>query len=94
MLTKTELLDEIESMVDLIEAARIALQDNRMVDLSQVQERVRAATVGVQLLPAADAQEVRPHLVTLVKEMQSFSVELQTRIDALGDEEEPSAGER
>ncbi|MGE4220665.1 MAG: hypothetical protein AB7G39_14555 [Alphaproteobacteria bacterium] len=94
MLTKTELLAEIESMVELIEAARAALQNDRMVDLSEVQDRVRNAVTSVQILPAADAQEVRPHLTTLLKEMQAFSGELQVRIDSLGDEEEPAAEDR
>lgn len=94
MLTKTQLLAEIDGMVELIEAARAALQNDRMVDLSEVQSRVQTAVTSVQLLPVADAKEVRPHLTTLLKEMQAFSAELQTRIDSLDDEEEPAAEER
>ena len=88
MLTKTELLAEINGMVELIEAARAALPHDRMVDLSEVQNRVQTAVTSVTLLPAADAQDVRPHLTTLLKEMQAFSQELQTRIDSLADEED------
>lgn len=91
MLTKTELLAEIAGMVDLIEAARAALQNDRMVDLSEVQTRVQTAVTATQILPAADAQEVRPHLTTLLKEMQAFSLELQMRIDSLGEEEDGEA---
>lgn len=91
-MTKNELIKEIEEMAEMIDGARLAFQNGTAVELGSLQERVRDTVTAVQMLPAEDAQAVRPRLAGLLEDMQAFSQELQERIDTLNEADAESDG--
>lgn len=74
---------ELEKAASLISGARRLMAEGRHVDLSAMEERMRAITEAVQAAPPDVAASFKDHLGTLMEALDVLEQELQAHHDAL-----------
>ena len=88
MPTKDELTADINAMAVEITEALTLLKNDEVVELVDIEPRVRAAMEAVGDLAPDDAVEMRPLLVSLLEKMEEFSLILQDKINEINTEED------
>jgi len=77
--THEELIrQELEKAANLISGARRLMSEGRQVDLSAMEERVRAVTQAVDTAPPEVAREYKDHLLALMEALDVLDHDLQT----------------
>lgn len=83
MMNKEEIVTDLNSMSELIAVARSGLSRNRLVEISDIQERIRGVVESITDLPPEDAVEMKPVLLELLSDFQEFSKEVEAKIGEL-----------
>ena len=80
MMNKDEILTNLNSMSELIAAARLGLTQNQLVEMDNIQDRIRTVVESITDLPPEEAMEMRPVLTDLLTEFEHFSNEVEAKI--------------
>lgn len=97
-MNKEEIVTDLNSMSELIAVARSGLSRNQLVEISDIQERIRSVVESITDLPPEDAVEMKPVLLGLLSDFQEFSKEVEAKIGELqaaappADDTEQAAG--
>jgi hypothetical protein len=83
MMNKEEIVTDLNSMSELIAVARSGLSRNQLVEISDIQERIRGVVESITDLPPVDGVEVKPVLLELLSDFQEFSKEVEAKIGEL-----------
>jgi hypothetical protein len=83
MMKKEEIVTDLNSMSELIAVARTGLSRNQLVEISDIQERIRTVVESITDLPPEDAVEMKPVLLGLLSDFQEFSKEVEAKIGEL-----------
>lgn len=83
MMNKEEIVTDLNSMSELIAVARSGLSRNQLVEISDIQERIRGVVESITDLPPEDAVEMKPVLLELLSNFQEFSKEVEAKIGEL-----------
>ncbi len=83
MMNKEEIVTDLNSMSELIAVARSGLSRNQLVEISDIQERIRGVVESITDLPPEDAVEMKPVLLELLSDFQEFSKEVEAKIGEL-----------
>lgn len=76
---------ELEKAASLITGARNLMSEGRSIDLSAVEERVRAVTEAIAAAPPATAATFKEHLNVLVEILDTLQTDLEGQHLALED---------
>lgn len=82
-MNKEEIVTDLNSMSELIAVARSGLSRNQLVEISDIQERIRGVVESITDLPPEDAVEMKPVLLELLSNFQEFSKEVEAKIGEL-----------
>jgi len=74
---------ELEKAASLITGARRLLTEGRSIDLSAVEERVRAVTQAIAAAPPETASPFKEHLTVLVEILDTLQADLEGQHQAL-----------
>jgi len=77
--------EELEKAASLISGARRLIAEGRHVDLSAMEERVRAITEAIAAAPSEVANAYKEHLQTLIDALDALEQDLQERHKAMED---------
>ncbi len=83
MMSKEEIVTDLNSMSELIAVARSGLTRNQLVEISDIQERIQGVVDSITGLPPEDAVEMKPVLLGLLSEFEKFSKEVEAKIGEL-----------
>lgn len=76
---------ELEKAASLITGARRLMTEGRSIDLSAVEERVRAVTEAIAAAPPATAATFKEHLSVLVEILDTLQTDMEVQHQALAD---------
>lgn len=83
MSSKETILAELTKMSDIIATARDGLTRNELIQIEDVEGKVRGMVDSIAELPPEDAIEMRPPLVALLENFQAFATEVQAKISEI-----------
>ena len=83
MMTKEEILTDLDSMSTLISTAREGLSRNELIDLEGLEARVRGIVESITDLEPEEAVDMRPLLVELLTDFKDFAEEVQSKLTML-----------
>lgn len=82
-MNKEDIVTDLKSMSELIAVARTGLSRNQLVEISDIQDRIRSVVESITDLPPEDAVEMKPVLLGLLSDFQDFSKEVEAKIGEL-----------
>ncbi len=83
MMSKEEIVTDLNSMSELISVARTGLTRNQLVEINDIQDRIQSVVESITDLPPEDAVEMKPALLSLMSDFQEFAKEVEAKIGEL-----------
>ena len=81
--TSVALQSEVRKLASMLLTARRLVCGGTMVDLAALGDKVEDLCRAVQDLPATDGCELRPHLETLMRELDGLAEDLRLQHEAI-----------
>jgi hypothetical protein len=74
-----DLIQEAEKVASLVTAARRLLGEDKLIDLSALEDKVGALCLAIQAAPREDTRELKPSIVAILEDLDRLEAELAAR---------------